>query len=73
MEYLNQGCAAELLASQLGGGRCKWFGYLTKNARNWQKQHGYKITVHVENGKLAYTKSALMAFVGVMQPTVKAA
>lgn len=71
MTYLNQGNAAELLTCYLGGSRRKWYGYLTRNARNWQKQFGYKISVHVVDGKLAYTNAALMAFVAVMQPTKK--
>lgn len=71
MTYLNQGSAADLLAQHLEGSRRKWYGYLTRNSRNWNKQHGYKITVHVENGKLAYTKAAILAFVRVMQPNPK--
>lgn len=67
MKLLNQWHAAELIAQQLNGEVRSWYGYLTRNIRNWDKQHGYKITVHVENGKLAYSREALLEFVRVMK------
>lgn len=67
MKHLNQWQAAELIAQHLQGETRMWYGYLTRNIRNWAKQHGYKITVHVENGKLAYSTAALLEFVRVMK------
>ena len=73
MKFLTQWQAAELLASFLKGDAKKWYGFLTKNSRNHSSQdHGYKITPHVENGKLAYTREALLEFVRVSQTPHKA-
>ncbi|MDR9527941.1 hypothetical protein RJC67_02525 [Acinetobacter baumannii] len=47
MKLLNQWHAAELIAQHLNGEVRSWYGYLTRNIRNWDKQHGYKITAHV--------------------------
>lgn len=66
MKYLSQWQAAELLASHLKGTPNEWFGFLTKNSRNNRDDnHPYKITVHVEKGKRAYTREALLEFVRV--------
>lgn len=67
MKHLTTWHAAELLSTHLKGDARKWYGYLRKNIRHWEQQHGYKITAHVINGQLAYTQAALLEFVRVMK------
>lgn len=67
MKHLTRWHAAELLSTHLDGDVRTWFGYLRRNIRNSDKQHGYKITAHAVNGDLAYTQAALLEFVRVMK------
>lgn len=66
MKHLTRWQAADLLSAHLDGDARTWFGYLQRNIRNSDKQHGYKITAHAVNGQLAYTQAALLEFVRVM-------
>lgn len=67
MKHHTRWHAAELLSKHLKGDARKWYGYLRKNIRHSDQQHGYKITAHAVNGQLTYTQAALFEFIRVMK------
>ncbi|ENV80984.1 hypothetical protein F942_00135 [Acinetobacter ursingii ANC 3649] len=67
-DVLNRWEAAKYIASKLGKDPQYWYGYLRSNtnARSRAlKEHRYKISVHVLDGELAYTRFSLQEFVRV--------
>lgn len=62
MKLLTLRQSSALLASCLHGNEKKWYGFLLKNCRI---KNGYKITSHVRDGKLHFTREALMQYVSV--------
>lgn len=65
---LSQSESANFLYSHLGKTPKYWYRRLTKNLYRSSLLHGYRITVHVVDGKATYTKSALKEFVRVNKP-----
>ena len=61
-EYLSQWEAAELLCELLGQSTKYWYGFLYRNSR---ATGVYKITWHIQNGRLHYTEAALLEYVRV--------
>lgn len=70
-DVLSRWEAAEYLTSQLGENAKHWYGYLHRNVRNSSQQHGYKISAHVLDGDLVYTRFALQEFVRVSTLSTK--
>lgn len=64
-DVLNHWEAAQYLTSQLGKNTKHWYGYLRRNIKNAHQQYAYKISVHVLDGELVYTRFALQEFVRV--------
>lgn len=67
--YLSQGESANFLFSHLGKTRNYWYGRLTKNLYRPSLLHGYRITVHIVDGKPMYALPALREFVRINQPS----
>lgn len=65
--HLSQGEAAKFLYSHLGKTPKYWYRRLTKNLYRPSLPHGYRITVHVVEGKPMYTLPALREFVRINQ------
>lgn len=67
--FLSQSESAKFLYTHLGKTQKYWYRRLTKNLYRPSLSHGYRITVHVVDGKPMYTLPALHEFVRVNQPS----
>lgn len=65
--HLSQTESAKFLYTHLGKTQKYWYRRLTKNLYRPSLLHGYRITVHVVDGKPMYTLPALHEFVLVNQ------
>lgn len=67
--FLSQNESAHFLSFHLGKSQKYWYRRLTKNLFRPSLSHGYRITVHVLDGKPMYTLPALREFVRINQPS----
>jgi len=67
--FLSQSESAKFLSLHLGKTPKYWYRRLTKNLYRPSLSHGYRITVHVVDGKPMYTLPALREFVRIHQPS----
>lgn len=65
--FLTQSDSANFLSLHLGKSQKYWYRRLTKNLYRPSLSHGYRITVHVVDGKPMYTLPALREFLRVNQ------
>ena len=67
--FLSQCESAKFLSLHLGKTQKYWYRRLTKNVYRPSLLHGYRITVHVVDGKPMYALPALREFVRINQPS----